>query len=283
MIIILSITLLLPHFAYGEVSKDIGLVVNRGYFGAGGLNLNQKMNRAELATVTIRLMDLVPEAESYKGKAYFKDTTRFQAGWSMPYAALAYEQGIMSGKTKDSFNPSGNVSYVEMLTVLMRILEYKDGIDFVKYPDDYYRKALEIGLADFTIPHNKEVLRETIALTMVKALNMNIKGKDYTLLESLDSVTKKETPTADITISDIIFNTTISGLFSGQLKGINSFTGYRIVLLSKNGTVYGEEILDRTGKFNIAKFDIGILAKLQGYKYELYDNKGSLILEDIVK
>lgn len=283
MIIILSLALLLPSFAYGEVSKDIELVVNRGYLGAGGLNLDKKMNRAELATVNIRLMGIVSDATNYKGKPYFKDTPSFQGGWAVPYIALAKEHGLMTGNTKDTFNPSGNVSYVEMLTVFMRVLGYRDGIDFINYPDDYYKKALEIGLADMSILPEEEVLRETIALTMVKALNMNLKDKDYTLLENLDSVPNKDTKVVDITISDVVFNTTISGIFSAELKGSSDFTGYRVVLLSKNGSVYRERTLGKDGKVYIDRFDVGLLAKLEGYKYEVYNNKGALIIEAKLK
>ena len=276
---ILSLALLLPSFVYGEGTADVKWIVDKGYFGVGGLQLDKKINRASLATVTIRLMGLESEALNYKGKALFKDIENFQGGWATPYASLVKENGLMSGNSKDKFNPGGNVTYVELLTVFMRVLGYKDGMDFINYPDDYYKKALEIGLGDMYISKDEEVLRETVLNTMVKALNTNIKDKDYTLFSNLNSKPKKEAPPVKITMENMKFNTIISGVFSGELKGTSDFTGYRVVLLSKSGSIYESKVLDKSGKFVIDSFDIGVLAKLNGYKYEVYNGQGALVLE----
>lgn len=278
-LIILSLTLLLPSFVYGEGIADAKWIVDRGYFGIGGLELDKKINRAELATVTIRLMGMESDALNYKGKFLFKDIEGFQGGWATPYISLVKEKDIMSGKSKNMFNPSGNVTYVELLTVFMRVLGYEDGIDFINYPDDYYKKALEIGLGDMYISKDKEILREVVLNTMVKALNANIKDKDYTLFNSLNSIPKTDIPMAKITMENIKFNTVISGVFSGELKGKSNFTGYKVILLSKKGNIHGSEVLGRNGKFSIEGFDVGVLAKLNGFKYEVYDQEGNLILE----
>lgn len=278
-LIVLSMVLLLPSVVFGEGMADSKWIVDKGYFGVGGQNLDRKMNRAELATVAIRIMGLESEALKYKGKSSFNDVNNFQKGWAIPYIDLAQKNGLIAGNSKDRFNPSGNLTYVELLTVFMRILGYEDGIDFIKYPDDNYKKALEIGLADMYIPGKEEVLRGTVLDTMVKTLNATMKDKDYSLFDSLTSTPKKEVPNINITISDIKFNLLISGVFSGELKGTNDFTGYKIILLSNNGLVYESKILSKSGVFVFNNFDIGILAKLTGYKYEVYNKEGKLIIE----
>lgn len=283
-LIVLSIALLLPSFVYGEGMADREWIVDKKYFGVGGLNLDKKMNRAELATMTIRLIGLEDAANEYKGKSSFRDVDNFQGGWATPFVHLAKEKGLISGKSKDIFNPNGNVTYIELLTIFMRVLGYEDGIDFINYPDDYYKKALEIGLAHMYISPNEEVLRETVLSTMVKALNINLKGQDYTLFASINSVTDKEVsskedPKEIITITNIKFNTIISGVFSGILKGSRDFTGYKVVLLSQDGAIYGDTVLGKDGIFSIDKFDVGALAKLKGYRYEVYNKEGDLILK----
>ncbi len=283
-LIVLSIALLLPSFVYGEGMADREWIVDKKYFGVGGLNLDKKMNRAELATMTIRLIGLEDAANEYKGKSSFRDVDNFQGGWATPFVHLAKEKGLISGKSKDIFNPNGNVTYIELLTIFMRVLGYEDGIDFINYPDDYYKKALEIGLAHMYISPNEEVLRETVLSTMVKALNINLKGQDYTLFASINSVTdkevsSKENPKEIITITNIKFNTIISGVFSGILKGSRDFTGYKVVLLSQDGAIYGDTVLGKDGIFSIDKFDVGALAKLKGYRYEVYNKEGDLILK----
>lgn len=276
-LIILSLALLLPSFVYGEGVANEDWVVDMGYFGVGGLDLDKKINRASLATVTVRLMGLEDDALQYKGKSKFKDVNNFQGGWAIPYVSIANDNGIMSGISKDSFNPGGNLKYIEALTVFMRILGYEDGIDFVTYPDDHYKKALEIGLADMHISQNEEVLRKTVLDTMIKTLNLSMKDQDHTLYDSLMS--DKETPLAKTSIGDIKFNTTIAGIFSGVLRGSKDFTGYKVVLLSKNGTIYGNKVLSKDGKFSFEGFDVSVLAKLSGYKYEVYNREGDLVLE----
>ncbi|MDR7857560.1 S-layer homology domain-containing protein [Tissierella sp.] len=253
-------------------------IVEKGYFGVGGLNLDKKIKRSELATLAIRMVGLEAKAKEYTGKSSFKDVN----DWSTPYVEMAKKQGLISGKSKDLFHPNGNLTYVELLAVFMRALGYKDGIDFVKYPDDYYKKALEIGLADMYISQDEEVLREIVLSTMVKALNTNIKGQDYTLYKSLNNTELEEVieeATKYISMTNVKFNTTISGVFSGILKGSDDFTGYKVVLLSENGTFYGDSILGKSGSFSIDKFDISVVAKLSGYRYEVYNNKGNLILK----
>lgn len=278
-LIVLSLALLLPSFIYGEGMAEAKWIVDRGYFGVGGLELDKKINRAGLATVTVRLMGLESEALNYKGKALFKDIDSFQGGWATPYASLVKENGLMSGNSKDTFNPGGNVTYVELLTVFMRVLGYKDGVDFVNYPDDYYKKALEIGLGELHISRDEEVLRETVLNTMVKASNMNIKDKDHTLFSILDTRPIIGTPVITVTMDNLKFNTLISGVFSGELKGTSNFTGYKVVLLSKKGSIHGSEVLGRSGLFSIESFDVSVFTKLNGYKYEVYNKEGILVLE----
>lgn len=280
LVFVLVSSLLLPSFAFGEhIPKDIERVVERGYFGQGGLNLNGEMNRAEFATVAVRLLGLENKAKSYSGKGPFKDVENFQGGWAIGHTAIAQNEGIMKGHSSTKFNPSGKVSYIEMLTVFMRILGYEDGIDFVKYPDDYYKKALEIGLGDIDRNPIEKVNRGDVALYMEKLLDMNLKDKDNTLIQVLD--TKPDTVKAEekIYISELKFNTSVAGILSGKLNGRDDFVGYKVELFSLGGKVYDSTFASKNGEFKILNFDIGVMAKIEGYKYRIYDENGKVILE----
>lgn len=282
LVFVLVSSLLLPSFAFGEhVPKNIERVVERGYFGQGGLNLNGEMNRAEFATVAVRLLGLENKANSYSGKGPFKDVENFQGGWAIGYTAIAQSKGIMEGNRSTKFNPSGKVSYIEMLTVFMRILGYEDGIDFVKYPDDYYKKALEIGLGDIDRNPSEKVTRGDVALYMEKLLDMKLKDRDITLIAELDDMPQvvKNEEKKNISMEKLSFNTTITGLFCGKLKGRNDFTGYKIELLSLGGKVYDSTFASKNGEFKILNFDIGVMAKIEEYKYRIYDENGKVVLE----
>lgn len=261
--------------------KNIERVVERGYFGQGGLNLNGEMNRAEFATVSVRLLGLENKANSYIGKGPFKDVEKFQGGWAIGYTAIAHSEGIMEGNSNTKFNPSGKISYIEMLTVFMRILGYEDGIDFIKYPDDYYKKALEIGLGDIDRNPSEKVTRGDVALYMEKLLDMKLKDNDITLIAKLDDMPQiiKNEENENISMEKLSFSTTMIGLFSGNLKGRNDFTGYKVELLSLNGKVYDSTFASKNGEFKILNFDIGVMAKIEGYKYRVYDENGKVVLE----
>lgn len=282
---ILVLCFLLPSFSYGSQVVDKDWIIENGYFGRGGLRLDEKITRAELAALVIRLMGF--DADDYRNiQISFDDIENYQGGWAAKYISIAETEGLIRGVSKNKFNPSGKVSYNELLTVFMRVLGYKDGIDFSNYPDDYYNKALEIGISDMYVQGEKEITREVVLSTMEAALNTNLKMSETLLFESLtddnSKVIAKDNDEDAVEIENLVFNTKIASLFKGNLVGRSNFNGYRVVLLSRNGSIYDDEILDKNGKFSMTDFDIGLVGKLNGYKYEIYDNKGNLILESVL-
>lgn len=284
--ILLAIVLLLPSFSfadpYEELTQNIR-VFQMGIMGQGSIDLDKNISRAELATIAVRLMGLEYMKDFQKKSTPFKDVK----GWAVPYVNISYEMKLINGVKKNIFNPNGQVTYGELLTVLMRILGYEDGIDFKKYPEDYYSKALEIGLGNLYIPHNEVVTRGVVATTINKALDLKMKNSDKAL-SSLQlnfhiggNETKKDSIVeSKVDLKDLSFNTTIVGIFSGVLVGKDDFSGYKVVLLSKSGKVLDSKVLGIKGSFSIENFDIGTLSKLQGYKYEIYSPNGSLIIWD---
>lgn len=275
-------TLLLSSIVYGGEVVDKDWIVENGYFGQGGLRLEHKLNRAELATVVVRLLNLNSNSKS-KYKSSFKDIEGFQKGWAVPNITLVQENQLMAGVSQEAFNPSGNVTYTELVTVFMRVLGYEDGIDFSSYPNDYRNKALEIGLAEMYIGGNEEITRQVVLDTMVKTLNSYLKSSEISLYNSLHSKPKEEKLEKDVELKDLVFNTLISGVFKGELVGRNNFTGYKVILLTKGGAIYEQVTLGKSGVFSIDGFDISLLGQLSGYRYEIYDNEGLLIFEGNLK
>lgn len=248
------------------------------------LNLNKNFTRAELATIGVKLSGLTFMVDNKKTSTPFKDVN----GWAAPYVNLAHEMGLMNGVKKYLFNPNGKVTYVELLTVIMRVLEYEDGIDFKKYPEDYYSKALEIGLGNLYIPHDEVVTKEITIKTINKALSLKMKnsGKELSSLQlfipSVTSISDTEGYIVDskVYLDDLSFNTTLIGVFSGVLKGNSDFSGYKVKLLTKSDNVLESVVLNKNGSFSMEGFDISMFSKLQGYKYEIYSPGGTLVLWD---
>lgn len=226
--------------------------------GKGNLDLDGYISRGELADIALRLLDLEEDLKDLKAPILFEDVDEFE-----------------------------QVTYVEMLTVFMRILGYEDGLDFVKFPDDYYIKAIEIGLGDLYKDMNQKVTRGEVALTIEKLLDLPLKGKDITILETSNNRPKKSAE-GKIRISNRKFNTSITGMFAGQLKGRDDFSKYRVELVSAkdrsgNYLVYGEAVPSKDGVFKIWNFDISWTARFRGYEYRIFDEEGNIVLEGRLK
>ena len=255
-------------------------VFTLGILGQGGANLEEKLTRDQLATVSVRLMGLEYLKDNYNKKGNFKDVR----GWPLPYVNIAYEYNIMSGVSKDTFNPNGDVNYVQLLTILMRLLGYKDNIDFTKYPDDYYAKALEIGLGDLYIPYDEIINREIAANTIEKFFDLKIKDNNISYYESMKNrlkpyeIVPEITKSKNITMDNIVFNTSIVGSFSGVLKGDSDFSKYKVGIYSRNGTLYKMVSPKKNGEFNIIGFDNSIVAQLSKYEYRVYNRDMNLVL-----
>lgn len=254
-----------------------------GIMGQGSIDLDKNISRAELATIAVRLMGLEYLKDFQKQSTPFEDVK----GWSVPYVNIAYDLDIINGVKRNSFNPNGTVSYEELLTVLMRVLGYEDGIDFKNYPEDHYSKAMEIGLGNLYIPHDEVITRGVAAATINKALDLKMKNSDKTLSSlqlnyyiDRNEIKKESVIESKIYMKELNFNTTIVGVFSGVLMGVDDFSGYKVVLLSKAGKALDSIVLEKNGGFSIEGFDISTLNKLQGYKYEIYSPNGNLILWD---
>lgn len=261
----LVVLLIFSSFSYANYDRVFSL----GILGQGGANLDGKLSREQLATVAVRLMGIEYLKDSYNNKSNFKDVS----GWALPYVNMAYENNIISGVSKDKFDPNGDVTYIQVLTVLMRLLGYKDNIDFTKFPDDYYNKALEIGLGNLYIPYDEVVTRETMAITIERFFDLKIKDMVISYYDYMGMDVPKE-----IKIENISFNTSIVGSFSGNLKGDSDFSQYKIGVYSRNGSLYKMVNPEKNGKFSITGFDNSIMAKLSGYKYIVYDSNMNLIL-----
>lgn len=270
--------------AKGNQNEEIQRVIDRGYMGKGKDDWNSNLNRAELATIAVRLMDLETEAHNYKGNIPFIDVKDFQGGWATSYVALAYRENIVRGISPTKFNPRGQVSYIEMVTVFMRILGYRDGLDFVDYPEDYYTKAISIDLAEVYIDTNQKVTRKDVALTIEKLLDSPMKNADITLAEKLDKKPRPIVKDEKVFMTNVNLNTAIMGMFSGQLYGKDDFKDYKVELISKEDKYgkyekYGETIVEEDGSFKIWGFDTGFIARNRGYRYRVYDGDEKLILE----
>ena len=288
---IMITTLLLTPIGFANTGKSsekvppaMKRVVEKGYFGVGGLNLERYANRAEFATIAVRFKGISEEkVKATKATGPYKDTASFQGGWALNHIGMAYEEGLMFGTSADTFNPGGNVTYIQLLAVMLRLLGYEDGSDFHQYPKDYYDKAKALGLADPKIDIHTKVTRELVGITMEKTLDLQLKHQNQTLGERLGIQSPQAVvESGPIQLKSHSITTTILGDFSGKLSGRQSFEGYQIGIYpksDKNAKAYKAGKVEKNGDFTLSGFPIGLVEKLLGYRYKVYSKDNQLILQ----
>lgn len=114
---------------------------------------NKSLTRAELAKMLVYTKGLDNYAKTYELKSDFKDV---KGHWAESYIAVATELGILKGYEDGTFKPDKEVSYAEVVTILIRMLGYVN-IDetqgdswYFGYTKRMYEIDLDKGLPKLT-------------------------------------------------------------------------------------------------------------------------------------
>ncbi len=103
-----------------------------------------KITRAEAAKIAAKMLGLESAALASKTASGFADVrTGF---WATGYINVSSEKGLIKGNN-GLFRPNDNISYAEVLTILVRALGYEQALDkSLKWPDNYLIKAFDLGI-----------------------------------------------------------------------------------------------------------------------------------------
>lgn len=156
--IISSLLIFLMLIGFGNISlaktgnEKIDWLVEREFVvgsGNGDLNLNGVLTREEAATIIVRALgkeSLAPLYQSVENKFTDMNTKV----WSNGVVNMAVEQGIVNGYPDSTFRPKENISYQEIITMLVKAkggLTEKE-IKSAPWPTSYILKAGELGILD---------------------------------------------------------------------------------------------------------------------------------------
>ncbi len=166
------------------------LGIFKGY-NAADMGADDNVTRAQMALFTGRV--LTGKVESNYWESYVNDTT-FEdiddvADYYVGAIAYAYEQGVVVGKSDVSFDPNGNVTYQEALTMVVRSLGYTG----LSYPNGFINKAMKLGLTNgiANVAYGDAAVRGVIATILYNALyaeeslfadNFNLTSGTYMLV-----------------------------------------------------------------------------------------------------
>lgn len=167
-----------------DVLKDLGLFQG----SEAGYDLDRAPDRAEAATMMVRLLGKEAEAKAYyeanADKFPFTDLDNGYE-WAKPYVAWLYDQGLTSGATATTFEPGNKCTAQQYTTFLMRALGYSDaeGGDFTY--DKAIDFATEKGVVDMFNMDADDFMRDDVVAMSYTALSVAPKSGETDLLTKL--------------------------------------------------------------------------------------------------
>ncbi len=148
----------LPIFASGngqtESERDydnaieelVSLGIMSGY-PDGSFKAEKTITRAEFAKIITLATGNADDVHTYQNSPSIFDDVAMSA-WYHPYVRLAVENGYLKGYKDGTFQPGKEITYAEVLTVIIRALGYEDDELSGVWPESHVQQALLIGVTD---------------------------------------------------------------------------------------------------------------------------------------
>lgn len=173
-------------FATNINNDKIDKLVKEGYitgYGNGDLGLNNKITRAEFATIITRTLEISEDTITSMKYVNSRFTDVNAMSWYNPYIAIASTQGIINGYPNGKFKPEKDVSYEEAITMLVRTVLKPHERMIVdasgQYPQNYIMKAYELGLLKDVVVVNTKLQadRYTVFTMLYNVLELKEQNK----------------------------------------------------------------------------------------------------------
>ena len=188
-------------------------------YGDGTFRPSNQLTRAQFCKMTAYVMDGEAELGRYRSVTVFPDVK--PSHWAAGYINLAAKgKGVIAGYADGKFYPERTVTVGQAVTILLRLLGYKDENIGGVWPDSYMAVGAEIGLTDgIHSTGNTPLTRGQAARLFLNLLDTekNGGGTLYTLskettLYSVDGSTGKlETAEAKYTMVHPVSATSLVG------------------------------------------------------------------------
>ena len=117
------------------------LGVLKGYED-GSLKLDNPIIRSEVATLAIRLLGYEETEVAGDTRAFSDVMTNY---WAYNNIQKAYRLKIIEGYPDLTFNPLGNITYAEVVAIMVNVLGEKDNITG-EWPYNYINHAKSLGI-----------------------------------------------------------------------------------------------------------------------------------------
>ena len=162
-----------------EVLRLLGVVDGTG---GGSFNPGGQLTRAEFCKMTVELIGLGKDQQSYRTMTIFSDVRA--SHWASGYINLAVRQSdpkLLAGMPDGTFQPDRAITYGEAVTILMRVLGYNDADSGRIWPGGYINLANAKGVGTgLSLSGGAAISRAQAAQLFVNVLNAEKKdGTTY--------------------------------------------------------------------------------------------------------
>jgi len=136
----------------------------------------KNINRAEYATMIAKSTNTLAELRAMEKAEYFGDLAGYS--WAKAYINAVSKAGLFKGRSNDVFAPGDNVTYAEVITVLIRFnkgaADAAEGM-MPKWPDNYIAYAEKYNLTGNVVVNdwNAPATRGDVAKLLYRALPKN--------------------------------------------------------------------------------------------------------------
>ncbi len=141
----------------------------------GDLRLNDSITRAEAVKMICCLGNIdITANDNHINDKYFKDIP--QEHWAIKYINNAKIVGIIDGDENGNFNPDDEITYNEIIKMIVSVLGYNSMADSIGgYPNGYFLTATQLGLIkSLSIKNDGVALRNSVAILISNALDVPI-------------------------------------------------------------------------------------------------------------
>ena len=287
--------------AYEAIHRlgDLGIV--SGY-GDGNFGVNNTITRAEFARIIVSALGKDTEAKSMGFTSSFFDVAA-SSSWCAPYVNYVSSQNIVLGYPDGSFQPNKTISFAECLTIILRVLEYKEDTVGYYWPNNYIDAAKALGISDgMTYNAADAITRGDAAVMIDRALFNDLNGqKDKSLLEKAGYSVVRDVVVVDSVNGGNEVRLSDSKTYTSKMtigKNVGFFADYAVIdknsnlVALKSGTedskitqqmsVYVNAVTDNTisyvsnGKTGSYTFTSGFEVYADGGKQTFSQAKGSI-------
>lgn len=265
----------------GETARNVEVLQMMGVISGVSYDRfepNGTLTRAQFTKMAVTVLGKADQVGSYRSFTIFPDVK--SSHWAAGYVNFSVrgEQKFISGFADGTFGPDRNISYGEAVTILMRLLGYKDEDVGLAWPSGYLNAAASAGLTEgLSLAGTDAITRAQAAKLFVNLLSTPTKAdKKKPFGESVSSGVQQDVillrPNAKLDDGSLAVQTTESTTKLANGHAPTLLQGLRgTLLLDAKGNAWGF-VPSRVGsakEITVSTAKAGSLTDKSGQEYTL--------------